>query len=425
MKILIYGINFWPEPTGIGRYTGEMANWLASNGHEVRVITAPPYYPSWQIQPGYSSLRYTRSEENGATIWRCPIWVPAQPTGLKRIVHLLSFAASSLPTVFQQVTWRPDVVWVAAPAFACTPSALLLSKLTGATSWLHVQDFEIDAAFDMGLLHGRKRRRIVSALEGWLMARFDVASSISHKMVGRLREKGVALAQALYFPNWVDTQDILPYVGVSPYREELGIGEDKVVALFSGTLAAKQGLHLLPDLAVQLAQLAPHVHIVICGDGVLKETLQTKTAQLDNVTMLPLQPKSRLNALLGMADIHLLPQDPACTDLVMPSKLSAMLASGRPVVSTVLAHTEIARVLTDSGVTVPPGNVASFASAVVALANDPERRATLGQAGRRYAETHLSIDGALSKFLECLTHEDARLENAMAAGEPGGHERPV
>ena len=39
MKLLVYGINFAPELTGIGKYTGEMAQWLAAAGHEVRVIT--------------------------------------------------------------------------------------------------------------------------------------------------------------------------------------------------------------------------------------------------------------------------------------------------------------------------------------------------------------------------------------------------
>ncbi|STD27602.1 glycosyl transferase family protein [Enterobacter asburiae] len=45
MKILVYGINYSPELTGIGKYTGEMVEWMASQGHDVRVITAPPYYP--------------------------------------------------------------------------------------------------------------------------------------------------------------------------------------------------------------------------------------------------------------------------------------------------------------------------------------------------------------------------------------------
>ncbi|MBA1712567.1 colanic acid biosynthesis glycosyltransferase WcaI, partial [Escherichia coli] len=55
MKILVYGINYSPELTGIGKYTGEMVEWLAAQGHEVRVITAPPYYPQWQVGENYSA----------------------------------------------------------------------------------------------------------------------------------------------------------------------------------------------------------------------------------------------------------------------------------------------------------------------------------------------------------------------------------
>jgi len=46
MRILVYGLNYAPELTGIGKFTGEMCSYLAAQGHEVRVITAPPYYPA-------------------------------------------------------------------------------------------------------------------------------------------------------------------------------------------------------------------------------------------------------------------------------------------------------------------------------------------------------------------------------------------
>lgn len=55
MRILVYGINYSPELTGIGKYTGEMVEWMAGQGHEVRVVTAPPYYPQWQVGEHYSS----------------------------------------------------------------------------------------------------------------------------------------------------------------------------------------------------------------------------------------------------------------------------------------------------------------------------------------------------------------------------------
>ena len=110
MKILLYGINFSPELIGIGKYTGEMAAWLAARGHEVRVVTAPPYYPAWAVSPGYSGRAWRTERWQGVTVLRCPLWVPRKPSGLKRLLHLASFAASSLPVLLAQALWRPQVV---------------------------------------------------------------------------------------------------------------------------------------------------------------------------------------------------------------------------------------------------------------------------------------------------------------------------
>jgi colanic acid biosynthesis glycosyl transferase WcaI len=166
MRILIHGINFSPELTGIGKYTGEMAEWLAPQGHDVRVVTAPPYYPQWQVADGFAnawsksqlsalaSSLHTSAATGKLVVYRCPLWVPAKPSGLKRILHLASFALSSLPVMLSQVLWRPQVVWVVQPALFCAPQALLVARLCGAKAWLHIQDYEVDAAFDLGLLKG-------------------------------------------------------------------------------------------------------------------------------------------------------------------------------------------------------------------------------------------------------------------------------
>ncbi len=97
MRILVYEIHYSPQVTSTGKYTGEMAEWLAAQGHEVRVITAPPYYPEWRVRKGYSARRYMCEELDGVDVWRCPVWIPTHPTGLKRVLHNASFAASSLP----------------------------------------------------------------------------------------------------------------------------------------------------------------------------------------------------------------------------------------------------------------------------------------------------------------------------------------
>src|ERR1700732_2235784 len=144
MKILICGLNYWPELIGVGKYTGELAEWLSTNGHEVRVVTAYPYYPSWKVAAGYRAAWYSHERHGGIEVYRCPVWVPSRPNGLRRILHLLSFAASNAPlVVWTGLTWRPDVVLGVVPTLFSAPAILLTSWLASARSWLHVQDFEI------------------------------------------------------------------------------------------------------------------------------------------------------------------------------------------------------------------------------------------------------------------------------------------
>lgn len=414
MRILIYGLNFSPELTGIGKYTGEMAEWLAAHGHQVRVITAPPYYPDWKISAGYSGRWYQTQDSAGKRfiIYRCPLWVPARPSGLKRLLHLASFALSSAPLLLRQAFWRPHILWVVEPALFCAPGAWLTARLSGARCWLHIQDYEIDAAFDLGLLKGQRLRRWVTASEHWLMQRFDRVSTISQRMVERALSKGVAPPRITLFPNWVDIGNIQPLTQPSPFRAQLGIPHDAIVALYSGNMGNKQGLEILAD-AARLLQDQPRLHFVFCGNGAGRDDLVQRAARLERVHFLDLQPLERLSDLLGLADLHLLPQRADAADLVMPSKLTGMLASGRPVIATAHPGTELAQVVAQCGLVTPPEQPPAFAAAITTLANNPQRRHELGAAGRRYAQEHLACDRILQRFIteaeHCLAEKNRHL----------------
>ena len=401
MKILFYGINFAPELTGIGKYTGEMAQWFAEQGHEVRVITAPPYYPAWKVSEGYQNA-YVTEQWNGVAVYRTPLWVPAQPSGAKRLVHLASFALSSLPTLFKQWAWKPDVVWTVEPALMCAPAAVAFAKLNGAKSWLHVQDYEINAAFDMGLIKAKWLRGFIEKCERLLIRCFDRVSSISGQMLKLARAKGIDEQKIISFPNWVDISAIQPLKDVSPYRKELKISDDKIVALYSGNMGGKQGLEILAESARIIAvQKNQNIQFVFCGNGAGRAELEQECIGLNNVMFLDLQPFERLGELLGLADIHLLPQRADAADLVMPSKLTGMLASGKSVIATADAETELGYVITQGaqcGLIVEPENEQAFAQAILELSYDAELRKSYGQKGRAYAENNLSKNQILKNF---------------------------
>ena len=403
MKILIYGINFWPELTGIGKYSGELAFWLDNKRHEVRVITAPPYYPSWKVGNGYSTFRYSKERLfNGGQVWRCPLWVPSSPSGLKRIIHLLSFAFFSFPLALAQIFWRPNVVVVVEPSFFCVPSALLVAFLSRAKSWLHIQDFEIDAAFELGIIKFNFLKKLCLFTEKILMDRFCKISTISEKMMDRLSIKNVKKDKIVFFPNWVDLDLIKPEYGNNVFRKEFNIDDSTIVALYSGNMGEKQGLEIIIE-AAQYFHSNDRIIFVMCGDGSSRAQLKEKATGLKNVIWLPLQPTSRLNDLLNMADLHLLPQRSGTEDLVMPSKLVGMLASGRPIVATAGEGTQVAALVKDFGYVTPPGNLYKFVNSIHSLAFNADMRKQFGQRAHLYATKCLGRESVLGMFEKELT----------------------
>lgn len=411
LKILLYSINFAPELTGIGKYTGEMAAWLAARGHHVRVVTAPPYYPDWAVGAGYSGTAWRRERWQGVDVWRCPLWVPTRPGGAKRLLHLASFALSSLPVMLRQVLWRPDAVWVVEPPLFCAPTAWGVARLAGARVWLHIQDYEVDAAFDLGLLRGRWLKRAVLAAEQWLVRRFDVVSTISQRMLARAQSKGVDARRLVAFPNWVDVTSFASGTAQA-YRAELGFAPGAVVALYSGNMGRKQGLEVLAQVAQLCAGLrhgADPVWFVFCGNGVGRADLVAQCEGVPHVRFLDLQPAARLPDLLALADIHLLPQRADAADLVMPSKLTGMLASARPVVATAHPGTELANVVQGCGLVVPPEDPHAMANAVLALAADAAWRERLGLAGRTHAAQQMDRETVLRRFEAFLMDDGKRV----------------
>ena len=411
MKLLVYGINFAPELTGIGKYSGEMVAWLVERGHDVRVVTAPPYYPEWKVWPGYSATRYATETWHGARVYRTPVWVPRKVNGLRRLVHLASFALASIPALLAQWRWKPDVVWMTEPPLFCTPAGLAFARMRSAAAWLHIQDYEVDAAFELGLLKGERWRAAVTRVERALMGCFDRVSTISQRMLERAASKGVVPQRLISFPNWADVTAIRPLTGPSPFRAQLGIADDTVVALYSGNMGGKQGLEVLADMAVLLRDV-PNIAFVFCGMGAGRADLMARCAGLPNVHFMDLQPVGRLGDLLGLADIHLLPQRADAADLVMPSKLTGMLSSGRPVLAGARADTELGQVVSTCGRIVPPEDASAFADAMLSLASQPELRRELGIKARACAEARFARDAVLERFEQdlqaCIDERRAR-----------------
>ncbi|TDX62138.1 colanic acid biosynthesis glycosyl transferase WcaI [Methylosinus sp. sav-2] len=366
-KILIHAINFAPELIGCGKYTTELAQFLEARGHIIEIVTAPPHYPGWFVRAPYQSGAYVTEIFGSMRVTRCPMTMKTGAPGLWRLIAPLSFAAAAAPMVVWRIfRFRPHIVICVEPTLMSAPAALIAAKLCGARSLLHVQDLEVDAAFEVGHLNGGAIRRVANIFESWFLARFDRVVTISQKMQHALLAKGLSQQKVSVLRNWVDTAAIVPEPRTTnAFREELGIPSDAFVVLYAGNLGPKQALDMLIAAARRLAGECD-IYCVIAGAGPMLDALQTQSADLPNVRFLPLQPAERMSELLALADLHVLPQLKGAADLVLPSKLGGMLASGRPIVATADPGTELYEMLQDIALLPPTGDIDSLAEAISA-----------------------------------------------------------
>ncbi len=250
-----------------------MAEWLRDKNVDVQVITTSPYYPQWSCQEGYNAYRYYRKRENGILVTRCPLWIPIKQSGFKRILHQISFAFTSFPVfLFKLFYFKPDLVFLNEPPLMCSPAVLLGGRLFSVRTWLHIQDFEIDAAFSLGILKSRFLRWLLGKIESAIIKKFDWVSTISDNMLKRAFSKGSFPETTLFLPNWVDTREIFPLPDAVTFRHEFNMPKDKTILLYSGNLGEKQGLECLIDAAAFLQENGDdEFHFVICGEGGAKK----------------------------------------------------------------------------------------------------------------------------------------------------------
>ncbi|UIP07174.1 WcaI family glycosyltransferase [Erythrobacter sp. SDW2] len=403
-SICLVGLNYAPEPIGIGPYTQGWAEALAARGHRVQVVCGVPYYPQWQRFDGFGD-GFRLSVENGVRVLRVPHYVPADPGGLKRLVHYASFSVNAARGIAKAVSdVRPDAVIAVAPALLASPVATRLARRCGALSWLHVQDFEVEAALATGLLPGWATG-FGTRFERSMLRRFDRVSSIAPGMMRKLAEKRGHDRGLHELRNWAEPSVGTGAANGARMRQSLGLPPG-TIALYSGNLARKQGIGIILDTARAMADMTD-LHFVICGEGPAVAEVRDTAAGVANLHYRPLQPREALPDLLDMADIHLLPQIAGAADLVLPSKLANMLASGRPVVATADAGTSLAAEVAGCGIVVPAGDSAGLAASIAVLAGDAARRTALGRAARARALEHWSKDALLA---QCT----AAIEQALA-----------
>ena len=404
-RVLLLSGNFYPEATGIGKFNGEMVEWLATEGHSCTVVSTFPYYPHWKIQEPYAKRGYWFKSEiipvkNGMPIRiiRCPHYVPKNPSGRKRLISEFTFFLSAYCALFYLLFQKKfDYIITVAPPFEIGLLGIFYKAIRGGKLLYHIQDLQIDAARDLSIIKSKIIIFIFLWIEKFILRKTDCISTISLGMKQKISLK--CDKETIIFPNWVDTGTFFPKDNKAELKIKYGFQADDKVILYSGAIGHKQGLEDILRSAKSLAYL-PHLKFAICGSGPYKINLikLKDEMNLTNVMFLPLQPLNEFNSFLNMADIHLVIQKKGADDLFLPSKLSAILAVGGVAVVTAIKNTSLYNIINthNTGILIEPENQEALIKAFINF--DDNKLNEISINARMYAENYLSSSKILSVF---------------------------
>jgi colanic acid biosynthesis glycosyl transferase WcaI len=403
-RVLVVGLNYAPEHTGIARYTTGMARMIAEAGHSVHVITGFPHYPQWRVADGYSGRRIEETDgpaDNPIRVTRVAHPVPSRGARLTRIGMEAVFAAHATTVR----TETPDAVIVVSPALLSVAAARWRWKRPGRTALGVVTQDLYGPAMTETATFGGRAARAVGTLERALLGGADGVAAIHETFRATLSGMGVAPERICVVRNWshVTPTRVAP-ADIQRVRDHLAWPDGHTIVLHAGNMGAKQGLENVVDAARLADERDLPVTFVLMGDGNQDAALRGRARGVQRLRFVDAAPDGEFEKTLAAADILLLNERAGVSEMCVPSKLTSYFAAARPVLAatedTSPASAEIRAA--DAGIVLPPARPELLVEAAVALGQDHVGRTRLGRNGRDYALRVYAEDRARSDYLAWL-----------------------
>ena len=377
MRLIFVNRFYWPETPATGQLLTDLAEALASRGHEVHVITSHSgahSLPKSEVQNKVQirRVRGTRWNKHGIFGKAC---------------DFLTFYLGALGQLSVQ-TRRDTIVIALTDPPLLGIGAAWIAGARGARLVHWVQDVYPELAIELA---GQFWLRPAQPLRdsAWLTA--DRCVTLGEDMASVIAAAGVSPSALSIIPNWAPAGLVPPNPSeVAALRHEWGL-DGKFVVAYSGNLGRVHDLGSILALAEALRDDTT-VTFAFIGGGAQRTELEATSRQrgLHNVLFFPAQPRERLAVTLGVGDVHLVTVRPGCERLVFPSKLYGICAVGRPVIFIGPAECEIATLVRTAGLGIvgTRENTAELTAGIRRLAANPMERDAFAAAASQFGMRH-------------------------------------
>jgi len=404
MKLLFLTPYFPPEVGAAQTRIYELAVRLARMGHQVSVLTTFPNYPSGVVPKEWRGKFFWKGMDEGIHVYR--IWSYAVPNKgfLRRILSHLSFAffASCATPLLPGC----EAIIVESPPLFDGFAGLILSWIKRAPYLFTVSDLWPESAIQMGVLKNPVLIWLSKQIEMLFYRRAAVVLAVTEGIRKAIVSAGIGPRKVVLFRAAVETQFFLPHLDGADMRRSLGCSPQDFLVLYAGTLGMAHNLSaILEAAALFQSEGNNRMRFVLAGDGAEKEMLKEKARvlRLDNLTFLDPVPKARMPLLLNAADCVVVSvRDLEIFRGALPTKLFEAMSCAKPVVVAVAGEAEEVVRNAGAGSCVTPGDSTGIHNALLAIAQDPESAARMGENGRELVVQYFSRELRAQELNECL-----------------------
>lgn len=397
MHIVFANRYYAPDIAATSQFVTDLATHLAAAGHVVEVITSRQRYDD--PQAGLPPLE-TVSGVRVRRVWTSTFGRGTLPG---RALDYLSFYVSLFFRCLSTLKSGSVLVCCTDPPLLSIPAALAC-RVTRArlVNWLQDIYPEVAVALGVAAAHSPITRGL-AWLRNLSLRRASHNVVLGEVMAEKVRNLGVEARHIRVIHNWSLTP-VTPGATADALRRAWGIA-DKFVVTYSGNLGRAHDIDTLLQ-AAQTLQAEHDIRFLIIGAGHYTGELQARAAalRLGNIVFKPYQPLAILPQSLAAADVHLVMLRPAMEGCIVPSKFYGAIGSGRPIIFLGSPDGEVARILarSDAGLSIPLGDSAGLARAILRLRDNPQWRHGMGDNARRLCTTTYSRDHALRQWCGLL-----------------------
>lgn len=398
VHILFLSDNFPPEVNAPASRTFEHCREWVRAGHQVTVITCQPNFPTGKIFEGYRNRLYQREAMEGIEVIRVWSFITANEGLLKRTLDYVSFMIAG---AIAALLVRPfDVIVATSPQFFTAIAGYVVSRLRRRPYVFEVRDLWPESIRAVGAISEGAILSALERIELFLYRNADHVVTVTNAFKKNLIERGISPEKIHVVTNGADLSRFEPRPKDLALLHQLNL-RDKFVAGYVGTHGMAHALETILEAADRLGSAAggENVRILLLGDGSNKPGLKALAVEkkLTNVIFIDSVSKdevARYWSLLDVSIIHL-KKTPLFTT-VIPSKLFECMAMGLPVLHGVAGESAEIVVLNDAGLVFEPESADALCESLLALLQDPQRRAEIGRnaqaAAARYDRAALALD---------------------------------